>query len=166
MVLNDPTQPAAAATAGGRNIETQAWLTVLDIHGELFSRLNRTLMREFSITLAKFDVLAQLYRPPGGMTQGMLSRQLKVTGGNVTGLTRRLVADGLIDRKMSATDRRAFIVRLTPAGSSLYLAARARHDELLQSWLEPVSASELDNLKAILNRLSRTVPRSRQGEPS
>ena len=165
MVLKDPSQPAAAATGGERNIETQAWLAVLDIHGELFGRLNRTLTREFSITLAKFDVLARLYRNPDGLTQGNLSRQLKVTGGNVTGLVRRLVADGLVDREMSDTDRRAFIVRLTPQGASLYLAARDRHDEMLRLWLEPVRTQELDTLKAMLSRLSGAATRPGQGEP-
>lgn len=163
-MMGDSAQPSSADTAVGRSVETQAWLTLLDLHGELFGRLNRTLVREFSITLAKFDVLAQLYRNPDGLTQGILSRQLKVTGGNVTGLVRRLVADGLIDREMSAVDRRVFIVRLTAKGTSLYLAARARHDELLQPWLEPVSAQELDTLKTILKRLSRADTRSAQGE--
>lgn len=165
MVMSDSAQSSATAVGTERSIETQAWLTLLDLHGELFSRLNRTLIREFSITLAKFDVLAQLYRNPDGLTQGILSRQLKVTGGNVTGLVRRLVADGLIDREMSAIDRRVFIVRLTAKGASLYLAARDRHDELLQPWLEPVSAQELDTLRTMLKRLSRTDTRTAQGEP-
>lgn len=166
MGMSDSAQSSSAATAVGteRSIETQAWLTLLDLHGELFGRLNRTLIREFSITLAKFDVLAQLYRNPDGLTQGILSRQLKVTGGNVTGLVRRLVADGLIDREMSATDRRVFIVRLTAKGASLYRAARDRHDDLLQPWLQPVSAQELDTLKTMLKRLSRAGTRTAQGE--
>ncbi|MEP6785985.1 MAG: MarR family transcriptional regulator [Sphingomonadales bacterium] len=163
--MSDPARPAVTAEGGVRNIETQAWITLLDLHGELFSRLNRTLVREFSITLAKFDVLAQLYRNPDGLTQGILSRQLKVTGGNVTGLVRRLVADGLIDREMSSIDRRAFIVRPTARGSALYVAARARHDELLKTLLAPVSGLELDALKALLNRQSRALTRSPRGEP-
>ena len=163
-MICEPMQPATAAVGGERNIETLAWLAVLDIHGEIFRRLNRALVREFSITLAKFDVLGQLYRNRDGLTLGSLSHQLKVTGSNVTGLVRRLVSDGLIDREMSKTDRRAFIVRLTDQGALLYLAARVRHDEVLQSWLAHVSAEELSTLQAMLNRLSHTVPPTREGE--
>jgi DNA-binding MarR family transcriptional regulator len=152
MALPAPLDPSAQ-----RNIETQVWQTVLEMHGEIFNRLNRALGREFGITLAKFDVLAQLHRFRDGMTQGVLSRHLKVTGGNVTGLVRRLAAGGLITREMSATDRRAFIVRLTPQGAAVYSAARDRHDALLREWFSPIAPDEVRRALQGLSVLTRHI---------
>lgn len=157
MALPDPLDPSGGNAPDERNIETQAWLAVLELHGEIFSRLNRALGREFDITLAKFDVLAQLYRFRDGLTQGTLSRHLKVTGGNVTGLVRRLAADGLITREMSAGDRRAFIVRLTPQGATVYSAARDRHDALLQEWFSTLAADEMRLALHYLSLLTRHI---------
>lgn len=153
--------PDPLAPSHQRNIETRVWQAVLEMHGEVFTRLNRALGREFGITLAKFDVLAQLYRFPDGLTQGTLSRHLKVTGGNVTGLVRRLAADGLITREMSASDRRAFIVKLTPHGAALYNAARDRHDALLREWFSPIAAEEIQRALQCLSGLARQIGSSR-----
>jgi len=142
-------------TRSERNPETQLWHAVLALHGPIFSRLNRALNREFGITLAKFDVLAQLYRNPDGLTQSELSRHLKVTDGNTTGLVRRLEADGLIARETSEADRRAFIVRLTAEGRRIYLAARSHHDALLESLLPPVGTARLATLRDDLMELAR-----------
>jgi DNA-binding MarR family transcriptional regulator len=156
MALPDPRDPLDQ-----RNVETRVWQTVLEMHGEVFTRLNRALGREFGITLAKFDVLAQLHRFPDGLTQGTLSRHLKVTGGNVTGLVRRLAADGLITREMSASDRRAFIVRLTPKGTAVYNAARDRHDALLREWFSPIAAEEIHRALHCLSGLTQQIGSSR-----
>jgi len=126
-----------------RTIEVQIWKAVMDIHGSVLNRLNRVMTNDFGITLAKFDVLAQLQRAPDGLTQGALSRQLKVTGGNVTGLTSRLATDGLITREMSASDRRAFVVRLTARGADLYSAARIRHDAFLGQMFDGMERGDL-----------------------
>lgn len=150
--LSDQSSPDMRALSP-RNLQTQTWNAVLDLHGVLFSRLNRVLGQEFGITLAKYDVLSQVCGSPDGITQGMLSRQLKVTGGNVSGLVRRLAADKLITREPSPDDRRAVIVRITEAGRDTYLAARSRHDALIEQWLS--DASEEDTATAL--RLLRTL---------
>ena len=51
------------------------------------------------LTLPQFDVLAQLYRRPPGMTPGQLTRELLVTAGNVTGIVERLARRGLVERR-------------------------------------------------------------------
>jgi DNA-binding MarR family transcriptional regulator len=132
------------------NVETRIWIRVLGLHGAVFSRLNRTFLDRFGISLAKFDVLAQLDRFGEDLSQGELSQRLKVTGGNVTGLVRRLVADGLVTRAMSASDRRSFVVRLTPKGRAVFVAAKQLHDALLRDWFGGLSA---DDLKAAMNSL-------------
>jgi DNA-binding MarR family transcriptional regulator len=43
-----------------------------------------------------------------------LSRRMMVTGGNVTGITDQLVAEGLVERIVVEGDRRSLPVRLIP----------------------------------------------------
>jgi DNA-binding MarR family transcriptional regulator len=72
--------------------------------------------------------MAQLYRYRGGLKMRELSRYLMVTGGNVTGLTDDLERDGLVAREGSPTDRRAWIVRLTPKGRRGFEAMAREHE--------------------------------------
>ena len=56
---------------------------------------------------------------------------MMVTGGNVTGITDQLVAEGLVDRVDVAGDRRAYRVRLTPKGRKLFNEMASQHE----SWI-------------------------------
>lgn len=137
-----------------RSLEVRVWIAALSFQSEIYARLNRTLTRECGLTLAKYDFLAQIHGVAGGLTLGELTRKLKVTGGNVTGLAKRLVADGLVTREASATDRRSFIARITPAGATAFEAARTHHDALLQEWLGgSVGTGDLESTLATLEVL-------------
>ena len=135
-------------------IETRLWLQLLSLHGELFSSLNSLLGSEFGLSLAKFDVLAQLDRYGNGLALGQLSQNLKVSGGNVSGLVQRLLVDDLITKDMSSEDRRSFIVRLTPKGEALFRKAADVHKKHLGKRLENLSAQELDIALSVLKSLS------------
>lgn len=137
--------------------ETRLWLQLLSLHGELFASLNSVLSSEFGLSLAKFDVLAQLDRYPDGLALGQLSQNLKVSGGNVSGLVQRLLADDLISKAMSSEDRRSFIVRLTPKGAVLFRKAADIHKQHLSRRLENISAQELDSALAVLRSLSSKI---------
>ncbi len=138
-------------------VETRLWLQLLSLHGEIFASLNAMLSSEFGLSLAKFDVLAQLDRYPDGMALGQLSQNLKVSGGNVSGLVQRLLADGLISRQMSSEDRRSFIVRLTPKGEALFRKAAEIHKKHLAKRLENVSTQELDTALSVLKSLASKI---------
>lgn len=153
MQAGQSDSPSDEFSDGTRNIETRIWVRLLTLHGAVYARLNRALLRQFGISLAKFDVLAQLYRFGDGLSQGKLSQHLKVTGGNVTGLVRRLVSDGLITRQMSSTDRRSFVVSFTPKGRALFEEARRSHDAWLAEWFGGLAPGDLEAALASLNRL-------------
>ncbi|WP_246787671.1 MarR family winged helix-turn-helix transcriptional regulator [Bradyrhizobium sp. CCBAU 53421] len=135
-------------------IETRLWLQLLSLHGELFASLNSMLSSEFGLSLAKFDVLAQLDRYRDGLALGQLSQNLKVSGGNVSGLVQRLLADDLISKEMSSEDRRSFIVRLTPKGEALFRKAADVHKRHLSERLETIPARELETALSVLRSLS------------
>ncbi|HLZ01021.1 MAG TPA: MarR family transcriptional regulator [Bradyrhizobium sp.] len=138
-------------------VETRLWLQLLSLHGEIFTSLNSVLSSEFGLSLAKFDVLAQLDRYPDGLALGQLSQNLKVSGGNVSGLVQRLLADDLISKEMSSEDRRSFIVRLTPNGEALFRKAADFHKKHLSKRLETISAQELDTALSVLKSLSSKI---------
>ena len=104
------------------------WLRLLACTTQIEDEVRRRLRGGFHVSLARFDYLAQLYRH-GGLKMRDLSRFLMVTGGNVTGLTDELERDGLVQREASETDRRAFIVRLTPLGREAFEAMAKEHEQ-------------------------------------
>ena len=80
---------------------------------------SRVFFARWDLSPSQFNVLNLLYEQPGGCSQIELSRQLIMHRSNVTGLVDRLENRGLVQRKDSATDRRAFNVLLTPQGRKL-----------------------------------------------
>jgi DNA-binding MarR family transcriptional regulator len=104
------------------------------------------------LSLAQFDVLAQLLRHADGMTAGALSEELLVTAGNVTGLVDRLEAQRLVTRRASRDDARVRIVKLTAEGKRLAAREVVRHERLLERIF---SALEPGEQKAIAGSLDR-----------
>jgi DNA-binding MarR family transcriptional regulator len=133
------------------------WLRLLTctmlIQGEVRTRLRE----RFAITLPRFDLMAQLERNPQGLRMSELSRRLMVTGGNVTGLTDQLVAEGLVERQPVPTDRRAFTVRLTRAGKRAFDRMAAEHEGWIVELLGGLSESERDRLHTLLGRVKTSV---------
>ena len=105
------------------------------------TQIRRRLRSKFDTTLPRFDLMAQLERNPAGLKMNELSARLMVTGGNVTGITDQLEAEGLVLR---AKRTRATGDRSTPSSSQRRRAAPAsrrwqpRHEqwvvELLAGW--------------------------------
>lgn len=146
-----------------RRAETRTWLKILGLHGRIFSALNRSLNSTLGLSLAKFDVLAQLDQHPEGITLGVLSERLQVTGGNVSGLVQRLLADDLIVKQMSETDRRSFLVRLSPKGEVVFKEACEIHRAKLEDLFGKVPDDELDEALSILTLVGRHVQESLDG---
>lgn len=88
-----------------------------------------------------------------------LSGELGVTARNVTGLVDALQRDGLVERLPYPNDRRAVLVRLTPAGErvsgELLAGQRAALAELLAELPEADQRNllqALESLRAVLAR--------------
>jgi DNA-binding MarR family transcriptional regulator len=87
-----------------------------------------------------------------------LSRRLMVTGGNVTGLTDRLVAEGLVERQDDPGDRRAWTVQLTPEGRRQFRAMARAHEAWVMELFAELSASQQRQLFELLGQLKQTLP--------
>ena len=131
------------------------WLRLLTCT-QLIERRVRTGLREsFQTTLPRFDLMAQLERHPEGLMMKELSHRLMVTGGNVTGITDQLVAEGLVERVPVESDRRAFLVRLTDAGCSAFETMAVEHEHWIVQAFEGLSARELEQLHKLLGKVKQ-----------
>ena len=131
------------------------WLRMLTCTQLIEKRVRTGLRDEFNTTLPRFDLMAQLERAPDGMKMNELSRRMMVTGGNITPVTDQLVKEGLIERLSLASDRRAWLVRLTPAGRTLFKKMAKRHEIWIVAALGGVSPNESKQLHELLGQVKQ-----------
>jgi len=109
--------------------ELRLWLRLLTCTNLMEAEIRKRLRERFDTTLPRFDLMAQLYRTEDGMLLGELSQRMMVSNGNVTGLVDRLVQEGLIERQVTETDRRAARVRMTARGRSVFSEMAEAHGD-------------------------------------
>ena len=139
------------------HLELKIWLRLLSCTARIENYLRARLQAEFGISLARFDLLAQLDRYPDGVSMSDISRLLLVSNGAVTGLVDRLVAEGLVIRKPQAGDRRTFLVRFTPTGRQAFQKMAKRHEEWVLSLLGDLSTEAKQQLLGHLVLLKRRL---------
>jgi DNA-binding MarR family transcriptional regulator len=133
------------------------WLRLLACTTMIERSIRTRLFRRFGTTLPRFDLMAQLERSPDGLRMGELSRRMMVTGGNVTGITDQLVAEGLVERRPIATDRRAHAVRLTAKGRRRFMTMAAEHERWIEEITGELPAAERARLYSLLGRLKSVM---------
>ena len=135
------------------------WLRLLTCTLLIERDIKSRLRERFAMTLPRFDLMAQLERHAEGLKMSELSRRLMVSGGNVTGLTDQLVAEGLVERAPVPEDRRAFAIRLTATGRETFLAMAAEHEQWVIEMMGGLAAKDRERLYALLGRLKQSVAR-------
>jgi len=143
--------------------ELRLWLRLLTCTTLIEGEVRRRLRQDFDVTLPRFDLMAQLDKTPDGMTLGELSSRMMVSNGNVTGLVERLVADGLIGRKPAPNDRRAQIVRLTPAGRRVFRAMARAHEGWILQIFSDLRPADISALMGLLAKAKRSAARAVAG---
>ncbi|MBE7940888.1 MULTISPECIES: MarR family transcriptional regulator [Ramlibacter] len=129
------------------------WLRLLTCTQLIEKQVRSRLREQFDTTLPRFDLMAQLERAPQGLKMSELSRRMMVTGGNITGITDQLVAEGLVDRVAVAGDRRAYRVRLTPRGRRAFAEMAARHEAWIVEALGGLGERDIATLYRLLGKL-------------
>jgi DNA-binding MarR family transcriptional regulator len=133
------------------------WLRLLTCTQLIEANVRSRLRHDFATTLPRFDLLAQLERNPQGLKMGELSRRMMVTSGNVTGITDQLVDEGLVKRVAAPDDRRAYLIRLTPAGKRAFDRMAAAHERWVIELLGGLSDNECEQLGRLLAKVKRHV---------
>ncbi len=133
--------------------ELRLWLRLLTCTQLIEKQLRTELRTQFETTLPRFDLMAQLEREPEGMRMNELSRRMMVTGGNITGITDQLEAEGLVERAEVEGDRRAYLVRLTPKGRQQFNAMAQAHEAWIVDAFASLSARDIQTLHALLGKV-------------
>jgi DNA-binding MarR family transcriptional regulator len=148
-----------AETRAGRDDHgaIRLWLRMLATNRLVETRSRRLLQERYATTLPRFDLMAQLERVPKGLRMSELSKRMMVTGGNVTGITDLLEDEGLVERVADPADRRAWLVRLTPAGKRAFAAMAGEHERWIIEAFAELSGREMATMAALLARLKTRV---------
>jgi DNA-binding MarR family transcriptional regulator len=133
------------------------WLRLLTCTNLIEGQIRSHLRSDFDITLPRFDLMAQLERHPEGLKMGELSKRMMVTGGNVTGITDQLVDEGLVMRDDNPKDRRAYIVKLTPAGRKVFKQMAEAHEKWVLELFSGLSERDVSTFYKLLAQLKQHV---------
>ncbi|NTV85830.1 MAG: MarR family transcriptional regulator [Burkholderiaceae bacterium] len=129
------------------------WLRLLTCTQLVEKQVRAALREQFDTTLPRFDLMAQLERTPDGLRMNELSRRMMVTGGNVTGITDQLVAEGLVERIDVEGDRRAWRVRLTPKGRTAFDDMARAHEGWIVEAFAALDDDEIASLHLLLGKV-------------
>src|SRR2546428_9889787 len=136
--------------------ELRPWRAFLDAQATLSRRLEAELVAGEGMTLAEFDVLAQLWAArKGRLRMSDPSERVRLSPSGITRLVDRLVRAGLVKRGNCATDRRGTWAILTPEGNARLRRARPLHLRgVRQHFARRLSPAQLDELAAALEPLA------------
>ena len=153
------------STAAEHPEALRLWLRMLTCTQLVEKQIRAELRGRFSTTLPRFDLMAQLERAPDGLKMNELSRRMMVTGGNITGITDQLVAEGLVERAPVPGDRRAYQIRLTTKGRS-QVAGRARsHEGWVVAAFAGLRASDISALHRLLGKVKKQIQNTTKDGP-
>lgn len=128
---------------------------LLDRLGSAFARHVEQTYSAEGINSSNWDLLLTLLRsaPAQGLTHTELSELTAISGPSMTNRVTRLLDKGLVERMVSATDRRSALVRLTPQGRQLVERLLPHHIAREQGALSVLSPEELSLLTGIALKL-------------
>ena len=133
------------------------WLRLLTCTNLIEHTVRSRLRQDFASTLPRFDLHAQLERTPNGLRMSELSRQMMVTGGNITALVEQLSAEDLISRDPDPLDRRVSRVKLTATGRRRFAEMAAAHESWVEDLTRQLSRQDIEQLFDLLGKLKSSV---------
>jgi len=141
------------------HLSVRLWLRMLACTNRIENFVRQNLQTKFETTLPRFDLMAQLERAPQGLKMSELSQRMMVTGGNVTGITDQLEKEGLVVRVSDPSDRRAYTVKLTPAGRWVFAKMAAVHEQWVVDLFAGLNAAEKEQTYRLLAKLKLGLQR-------
>jgi DNA-binding MarR family transcriptional regulator len=92
-----------------------------------------------------------------GMTVGEVSQRLMVSNGNVTAVVAGLLADGLVDKRPAAQDRRVQVLTLTALGRKSFKAMAERHEGWIAELFAGLGHGEITQLFRLLGQTKASL---------
>jgi DNA-binding MarR family transcriptional regulator len=141
-----------AARSGVRSSGLAAWLRLARVFHKV-DQLSTEHLRAWGISLAQFDVLAQVGAAEG-CSQGDLAKALLVTKGNICQLLDRMEHDGLLRRQQDGRTNRLF---LTERGRGLHDEAVPAQEALIVRQFSVLALEEQAQLLGALRVLDHSL---------
>jgi DNA-binding MarR family transcriptional regulator len=129
---------------------------------ELKAAVETALFEATDLLLADHEALLHLGAAEGALRMSDIADRLVLSRGGTTKVIDRLEDRGLAERIPDPGDRRATLVRITPAGTEALAAARPVVDEVLwERWGRHLSG---DEARTVLDLVDRAMRASRRDE--
>ena len=136
-------------------LDLKLWVRLLSCTVRVENTIRSRLRSTFGITLPRFDLMAQLERYPEGLRMGELSKRMMVTGGNVTGIADQLEREELVVRVPDPQDGRAYMLKLTPRGRTVFVEMAAVHEGWVADLFRDVAAADKATMIALLDTMKK-----------
>jgi MarR family 2-MHQ and catechol resistance regulon transcriptional repressor len=152
MIENEPTParpPADEDTAAALKL----WVVLNRVQRAIAERTRRDVERQ-GLRPTEFGVLEALYHK-GPLTLGQIGESVLVTSGSVTPVADKLERRALIQRRISAEDRRVCYAELTETGRELIDVIFPEHAEVIRAAMQGLTVEEKRIATALLRRLGR-----------
>ena len=107
--------------------------------------------KQHNLTPTQFSVLETLYSKGNLRIQDLIDKML-ATSGNMTVVIKNMIRDGWIFRTCDPSDRRSFLVGLTPEGRSKIEAALPDHIQNIQQVFNILTEQDKEDLIRILKK--------------
>jgi len=127
-------------------------IQVLSVANVMVKESHR-LFRPHGLSDAQFNVLNVLGPAPAGLSQRELSDVLVVDRSNITGLLDRMEQAGWVKRADHPSDRRVYVVTLTPEGRRLWQKVLPEYVAAVGRVTAGVPAGDLKRTLATLRQL-------------
>lgn len=131
---------------------------LLNDTARLFRRAFNARARGSGITALQWRLVTYLIRHDG-IRQGPLAELIEVEPITLSRMVDRLVESGLVERRADPTDRRAWLLHLTPRARAMIQSKSHLVEQLTEEATEGLSAAERDQLIALVERVRANLSR-------
>ena len=136
-----------------------AWLALIRTYTRMWEQVEAQMRRDTGLTMARYDVLAQLDMSGGRLGLTDLASSILLSQSGLSKLLDRMEASGLVRRDPDPRDGRAAIAAITPQGRSLVRKARQSHREFLrQTFAEALNEDDLADLARVMDQIGASIP--------
>ncbi len=114
--------------------------------------------RSRDLTQCQFNILIVLkYEAPQGCSQTDLCEQLLVKPADMSGLIRRMLQRGLVEREDDPKDQRAWRVRITPRGKDLLHTIEPPYYQTIRRIMDVHTQSHLRQISTLMARTHERI---------